>query len=118
MKSLVRLSAAALVLAGAAVPASAQAVLIERPAPGYVELSPAQRTVVYRYVVVERPVVAPPPVELRVGVPVPPAVELRTFPEEVYVEAPPIRGYRYFHVEDQVVLVDPETREIVDIIDD
>src|SRR5512138_2831051 len=86
MNSLLRLSVAALAL-GAAVPlASAQTTIIERRAPAYVELTPAQRTVIYREVIRQRPVAVAPQVELRVGAPIPQAVELYPVPEEVYGE--------------------------------
>jgi hypothetical protein len=120
MNSLLRTSAAAIVLVASAPIASAQTTtIIERPAHGYVELSPAQRTVIRRQVVRERRVVAPPPqVELRVGAPIPQAVELYALPDDVYVEVPSVKRYRYFQVHDQVVLVDPDTSEIVEIIRD
>jgi hypothetical protein len=54
--------------------------------------------------------------ELRVGAPVPATVELHAFPDEVYVEVPTLRRYRYLYVNNQVVLVDPQTSEIVEII--
>lgn len=117
MKSILRVSTAAIALLAAVPVASAQTVVVERPA-GYVELSPAQRTVIYRNVIRERPVAVAPQVELRVGAPVPAAVELQTFPDDVYVEVPTLRRYRYFHVHNQVVLVDPTTSEIVEIIRD
>ncbi len=117
MKSFLRTATAAAVLI-AAVPALAQTTIIERREPVVIDLTPTQRTVIYRHVVRERPVAVAPQVELRVGATVPAAVELQTFPEEVYVEAPGLRRYRYFHVRDQVVVVDPVTTEIVEIIRD
>lgn len=118
MKSLLHLSVAAFALTVAIPLASAQTTIIERRAPGYVELTPSQRTVIYREVIRQRPVAVAPQVELRVGAPIPEAVELYPVPEEVYVEVPQLRRYRYFNVHNQVVLVDPETSEIVEIIRD
>lgn len=117
MKSLLRLSAAALALCATVPFAHAQTTIIERRAPGYVELTPSQRTVIYREIR-QRPVAVAPQVELRVGAPIPQAVELYPVPEELYVEVPQLRRYRYFNVHNQVVLVDPETSEIVEIIRD
>jgi hypothetical protein len=115
MHSPLRLSAATLALLVPISIASAQTTtIIERP--GVVELSPAQRTIIRRHVIRERVVVLPPPVELRVGAPVPSSVELQAFPEEVYVEVPALRRYRYLHVNNEVVLIDPQTSEIVEII--
>jgi hypothetical protein len=115
MHLFVRVSAAALALLAPASAVTAQTTtIIERPA--VVELTPAQRTIIRRHVIQERAAVLPPAVELRVGAPVPHAVELLTFPEEVYVEVPTLRRYRYLHVNNEVVLVDPLTSEIVEII--
>ena len=120
MNSLLRVSAAAIALFATVPLASAQtATIIERPGPGYIELSPAQRTIIQRRVMRERRVLAPgPQLELRVGAPIPQAVELYPLPDDVYVEVPSVKRYRYFQVHDQVVLVDPETSEIVEIIRD
>jgi hypothetical protein len=120
MKSILRVSAATVALLAMGPLASAQTTtIIERPAAGYVELSPEQRTIIQRRVVRERRVVAPPPqLELRVGAPIPQTVELYPLPEEVYVEVPTVKRYRYFQVHNEVVLVDPETSEIVEIIRD
>jgi hypothetical protein len=88
---------------------------------GPVVLSPDQRTTVYRRVVRERDVVVPRArgsevIEYRVGTRVPREVELRTFDDDVYVEAPELRRYRYVHVNNQLVLVDPDTSEVVEVI--
>ena len=120
MNSLLRASAVAIAILATVPLASAQTTtIIERPARGYVELSPEQRTIIQRRVVRERRVVAPAPqLELRVGAPIPQTVELYPLPEEVYVEVPTVKRYRYFQVHNQVVLVDPDTSEIVEIIRD
>lgn len=117
MKTFLRVSAAAIALLAVAPIASAQTTVIERR-PGVVELTPEQRTVVYRRVVRERAVELPPRVELRVGQPIPRTVELQSFPDDVYVEVPTLKRYRYLHVNNEVVLVDPDTSEIVEIISD
>jgi hypothetical protein len=99
-------AAAALLLAGASYAAAQTAVI---------ELSPEQRTTVYRTITKER-VRTAPPAEFRasVGVEVPTAVELYEVPAAV--EIAPVRRYRYTVVNDQVVLVDPQTRRVVQII--
>lgn len=104
------------VLAGASVASAQTTTIIERPA--VVELSPTERTVIRRHVLRERVVVQRPSVELRVGAPVPSSVELYEFPEEVYVDVPEVRRYRYVQFEDEIALVDPETSEIIEIIRD
>lgn len=86
---------------------------------GPMVLTPDQRTTVYRRVIrEERAVPRGPVVEYQVGTRVPREVELRTFDDDVYVEAPALRRYRYVHVNNQLVLVDPETSEVVEIIHD
>lgn len=86
---------------------------------GPLVLSPDQRTTVYKRVIRER-VVTPRGeiVEYRVGTRVPRGVELQTFDDDVYVEVPELRRYRYVYVNNQLVLVDPETSEVVEVISD
>jgi hypothetical protein len=86
---------------------------------GPVVLTPDQRTTVYKRVVRER-VVTPrgEVIEYQVGARVPREVELRTFDDDVYVEAPELKQYRYVRVNNQLVLVDPETSEVVQVISD
>jgi hypothetical protein len=89
---------------------------------GPIVLTPDQRTTVYRRVVRERDVVVPRArgtevIEYRVGTRVPREVELRTFDDDVYVDAPSLRPYRYVRVNNQLVLVDPETSEVVEVIE-
>jgi len=88
---------------------------VERRAP--LALSPQQRTVIYRTVTRERRVTPPADVQVRVGAPVPSTVVLSPIPETVYAEVPAVRPLRYFYINDQLVLVDPTTSEVVDIID-
>jgi len=90
---------------------------IEKRAP--LTLSPQQRTVIYRTVTRERRVVTPPAdnMAVRVGEPVPPSVVLSPLPETVYAEVPAVRPLRYFYVNNQLVLVDPATSEVAEIID-
>jgi hypothetical protein len=89
---------------------------------GPVRLSPEQRTTVYRSVTRERhvapgAVVRPGPVvRYEVGAPVGRDVELYDFPQDTYVEVPTLKRYRYVYVNNQLVLVDPETSQVVDII--
>lgn len=86
---------------------------------GPLVLTPDQRTTVYKRVVRER-VVTPSGeiVEYRVGTRVPREIELRTFDEDLYVDAPALRPYRYVYVNNQLVVVDPETSEVVQVISD
>lgn len=78
------------------------------------QLTPVQRQTVYRTIVRER-VVAPPrsTVEYRVGTRIPVSAPLYAVPQEVAVEVPAIRSYKYMVVNGQVLLVDPATSEVV-----
>ena len=82
------------------------------------QLSPQQRTVIYRTVTRERREIPPQAdVEVRTGAAVPPTVVLSPLPESLYVRVPELTPYKYFYVNNQLVLVDPRTSEVVDIID-
>jgi len=52
-----------------------------------------------------------------IGQEVPQAVEIETFPEEVYREVPTVREYRYIRSGAGVYLVDPGTRRVIEEID-
>ncbi len=51
------------------------------------------------------------------GYVVPPTVELSPFADDVYGTVPGARSYRYVRSGSGVVLVDPTTRQVVDVID-
>jgi Protein of unknown function (DUF1236) len=78
------------------------------------QLTPVQRRTVYRTIVRERVSPAHPTVEYRVGTRVPENVQLYSVPQDVAVEVPAIRSYKYMVVNDRVVLIDPATSEVVD----
>jgi hypothetical protein len=114
--------------------AQAQTTIITEPAPPAViaappaavvttaplALTPVQRQTIYRTVVRQRVVQpqvtvaqAPPVVEYRVGARVPASATLYSMPQEVAVEVPAVRSYRYMVINDRAWLVDPATSEIV-----
>ena len=118
MKTLFGCVAAILVVTTAA---NAQTTVIERDNPSVitrerVELTPAQRTTIYRTVTRERVRTAPAAVDVRLGARVPQAVELSEIPSVVIEQVPTVRRYRYMVVNNEVVLVDPATSEVVEII--
>ena len=81
-------------------------------------LTPAQRRTIYRTIVREPVETAPPAVEYRVGTRVPQDARLYEVPDDVAVEVPAVRSYRYMRVNNHVVLVDPATSEVVaDFVD-
>ncbi|HEY1474715.1 MAG TPA: DUF1236 domain-containing protein [Pseudolabrys sp.] len=77
------------------------------------ELTPVQRQTIYRTIVREPVATMPPTVEYRVGTQVPRGARLYEVPDDVAVEVPAVRPYKYMRVNNRVVLVDPATSEVV-----
>jgi hypothetical protein len=79
-----------------------------------VELTPVQRSTVYRTIIRERPVAAAPAaVEVQVGARIPAGAQLYSVPESVAVEVPTVKSYKYMMVNNRVLLVDPATGTVV-----
>ncbi|HLH48732.1 MAG TPA: DUF1236 domain-containing protein, partial [Roseiarcus sp.] len=53
---------------------------------------------------------------VNVGVAVPESVRLEPIPTDIIAEYPEFRGYDVVMVEDEIVIVDPHTREVVEVI--
>jgi hypothetical protein len=78
------------------------------------QLTPVQRQTIYRTIVQQPVVEAPPPtVEYRVGMRVPANTQLYAVPQTVIAEVPAVRSYKYMVVNHRVVLIDPATSEVV-----
>jgi hypothetical protein len=79
-----------------------------------VVIAPEQRTVIKEYVTKEK--VRPYKLQSRVtvGATLPADVELAPVPE---AWGPSFRSYRYVYTGDDVVLVDPSSRRVVEVID-
>lgn len=90
-------------------PVETQAVVTTQP----LELSPVQRQTIYRTIRRVPVQVVEPTVEYRVGMRVPQTARLYEVPQDVAVDVPAVRSYKYMMVNDHVVLVDPATSEIV-----
>jgi hypothetical protein len=117
MKILFHGAAVALLVTGATLAASAQTTTtITRVERDPVDLSPAQRTTIYRTVTRETVREPAPDVRVSVGTKVPSSVELRALPEGAYVDVPAVKRYKYMVVNREVVLVDPDTSQVVEII--
>jgi len=106
--------AVAALMTGASTPSLAQVGVQVGPVGVGVNLVPEQRTRIKEYVVKER--VAPVTVRerLAVGARLPADVELRTVPS---AWGPTVTKYRYIYSDDRVYLVEPSTREVVQVID-
>ena len=84
----------------------------ERP-----ELSVEQKSAIYRAVRQDRTKVARAAFPARVGADVPPSLELYTLPDDTIAQAPVTRLFRVVVVGETVVLVDPTTMRVVEVID-
>jgi hypothetical protein len=111
---------AAALLAGASTTSAQTTVITREPVESRtvvttepIQLTPVQRQTIYRTIVRERVSPAQPTVEYRVGTRVPGSVQLYSVPQEIAVEVPAIRSYKYMVVNDRVVLIDPATSEVV-----
>jgi hypothetical protein len=56
-------------------------------------------------------------VDLALGAEVPSTVELYEFPEDILVEVPSLKPYRYVMLERRVAVVDPSNRAVVEVLD-
>lgn len=54
---------------------------------------------------------------LRIGARVPGYLTMYDLPDEIYDYAPGYEGYRFFVTNDDVVIVDPETMEVVAVLE-
>jgi hypothetical protein len=90
-------------------PAETQTVITSQP----LQLSPVQRQTIYRTIRRAPVQTVEPTIEYRVGTRVPQTARLYEVPQDVAVEVPAVRSYKYMMVNDRVVLVDPATSEIV-----
>ncbi len=116
------MAAAAVLLVGSAVAASAQTTVITTQ-PGTtgavvtsqerLELSPVQRQTIYRTIVREQSAPAQATVEYRIGSRIPQDTTLYAVPQDVAVEVPAIKSYKYMVVNNRVFLVDPATGQVV-----
>lgn len=55
---------------------------------------------------------------ISIGMSLPDSVELRPVPATVVERVPSLRGHRYFFYENEIAIVDPDTRQIVYVIED
>jgi uncharacterized protein DUF1236 len=79
------------------------------------DLTDAQREFVLRHVDWDH-ARADVRIRLALGVDIPRRVELHTFPDVILTEIPSLRDYRFITVDKNVVICDPETRDVVLIV--
>jgi hypothetical protein len=54
--------------------------------------------------------------DVDLGSDVPETVELAPLPDVVFTDVPELREYEYFVTNEEIVLVEPDTREVVEVI--
>jgi hypothetical protein len=129
-----RLSASLIALALCVIPALASAQGVETPeanpaaanpaardanpaAAPDLKLSSAQKQTIYLSISnLKKRETAPPTFRAAVGAIVPPSVNLQPLPKTVVELAPVVGGYEYAMVANQVLLVDPKNRQVVEVI--
>ena len=82
---------------------------------GSITIAPEKRTIIKQRLSSTKPVEIEK--KVTVGMSVPSTVELQTVPETIVSDIPSVKGYRYFVWNDEVVLVDPSSRKVVQIIE-
>jgi hypothetical protein len=84
-----------------------------------VNLTPEKRTRIHDVIVHERnaPRVSDPNFNVSVGARVPPTVRFVALPQTIVEIEPAWRGFEYFMIGDQILIVDPRSMEIVAIVD-
>ena len=89
------------------------------PVRGAVNISPEQRTRLHVVFAGERnaPRVNEVDFDVAVGRPVPRSVHFVPVPQAIFAIQPAWRGYDYFMIGDQIVIVDPRSMEIVAILE-
>jgi hypothetical protein len=111
---------AALLASLAIVPEAAAQKLGADEAPGasaaQAALSPAQKRAIYAIVLQQRLRTSATDVPLTVGATVPRSVVLLTLPDEAQGSDLSIRGLKYATMDDNVVLIDPISMRVIDII--
>ena len=97
-------------------PAPGGAVTTTSPsATGAITIAPEKRSVIKQRFTTAQPVQLQD--RVTVGWTVPSTVQLVEVPETVVTEVPAVRSYRYFRWNDNIVLVDPSSRRVVQILD-
>jgi hypothetical protein len=82
-----------------------------------VQLTVEQRSRIHETVVRERSARIPKPnFSISVGTRIPRTVHVFDVPDEIVTVVPQYRGYKYIIVEDELVILDPDTLEIVVVI--
>ncbi|HEX2216857.1 MAG TPA: DUF1236 domain-containing protein, partial [Xanthobacteraceae bacterium] len=106
-----------LALCGTFADAAAQTASDAKP-PAGLELSAAQRQLIYASISQQKhkSTAAPPTFGATIGAHVPEAIELSPLPDTIVQMVPQTRGYAYAFIANQVLIVEPRARQVVEII--
>jgi hypothetical protein len=105
-----------LMLAASVAAAAAQTGGMTEPSMA-LRLTPQQRTEIYQAVSKDKLRTPPPPnTPVTVGEQIPPVTELYALPESVTADVPSARFYRYTVAQNHVLIVDPTTLKVVEVI--
>jgi len=122
-KQLCQAAIALLLIAGSAVPAAGQATPAHPGAeqnPAAVpslKLTAAQKQTIYSSISSQKQrETAPPTFHASVGAVVPSSVDLQPLPKTIVDLIPELKDYEYAMVTNQVLLVDPKSKQVVEII--
>jgi Protein of unknown function (DUF1236) len=85
-------------------------------APSQVQLTTAQKATILNAIRRDSKAASPVSFVAAVGAPVPPSIELYVLPDGALAEVPEAKMVKYTRVQNQVVLVDPTTMRVVDVI--
>ena len=80
------------------------------------ELSAAQRTAIYQAASRDKSKVAPTRFPTNVGGEVPPMIELYMLPDDILINNPVTKFYKFTKVDDRIVLVDPTKMRVAAVI--
>ena len=80
------------------------------------QLTPAQKTAILNAVRRDSKGASPINFVVALGAPVPPSIELYMLPDGALAEVPEAKMVKYTTVQNQLVLVDPTTMRVVDIL--
>jgi len=116
MKPSLTTGALVLILAAGIAAATAQTSGMTEPSMA-LQLTPQQRTEIYQAVSNNKLRTPPPPnTPVTVGAQIPPVTELYALPESVTTDVPSAKFYRYTIAQNHVLIVDPTTLKVVDVI--
>jgi hypothetical protein len=81
-----------------------------------IRLSPEERRVIRTTVVQEPACRFEQRIDFFIGIPLPSTTRICEFPERIVSEVPEIRRYRYVVRDEEVVVVDPDERRVIEVI--